>query len=276
MQFYRLIVRIGGAFQRASAYQQLSSSQESLLADVPTQPDQRRPVDSELPSYECLPSPPGYRTTAPQSSTPTSSIARRLVGIFTRRPRDKKQAPVSPEHRATLGQIARAEDEINLGHELQAAAERERRLESTWDIAQETCTPSELNGEFNDRMELAENTEALYHRLTAIIGADIGPQMCLPGTPRAELVGQKLAYLRRLESLQRELADCAAKIERCEWARVCPRYSGMSAASAIKRLGELTLWRGGITSQIATIKAKISAVDFRMRELMREYDAMGA
>lgn len=246
------------------------------MADVPTQPDQHRPVDSELPSYECLPSPPGYRTTAPQSSTPTASIARRLVGIFTRRPRDKKQAPVSPEHRATLGQIARAEDEINLSHELQAAAERERRLESTWDVAQETCTPSELNGEFNDRMELAENTEALYHRLAAIIGADIGPQMCLPGTPRAELVGQKLAYLRRLESLQRELADCAAKIERCEWARVCPRYSGMSAASAIKRLGELTLWRGGITSQITTIKAKISAVDFRMRELMREYDAMGA
>ncbi|KAI0190510.1 hypothetical protein EV127DRAFT_511789 [Xylaria flabelliformis] len=274
MQFHRLLVHIGSAFHRVSAYQQFSSSQESLLADVPTQPDQHGPVDSELPSYECLPSPPEYA--ALQSSTPTASIARRLARIFTRRPRDKKQVPVSAEHMATLGQIARAEDEIHLSRELQAAAERERRLESTWDIAQETCTPSELNGEFNDRMDLAEHTEALYHRLTAIIRVDIGPQMCLPGAPRAELVGQKLAYLRKLESLQRELADCAGKIERCEWARVCPRYSGMTAASAIKRLGELTLWRGGITSQIAAIKAKISGVDLYIEELMREYDALGA
>ncbi|KAI0856004.1 hypothetical protein F4860DRAFT_494368 [Xylaria cubensis] len=274
MQFHRLLVHIGSAFHRVSAYQQFSSSQESLLADVPTQPDQHGPVDSELPSYECLPSPPEYA--ALQSSTPTASIARRLARIFTRRPRDKKQVPVSAEHMATLGQIARAEDEIHLSRELQAAAERERRLESTWDIAQETCSPSELNGEFNDRMDLAEHTEALYHRLTAIIGVDIGPQMCLPGAPRAELVGQKLAYLRKLESLQRELADCAGKIERCEWARVCPRYSGMTAASAMKRLGELTLWRGGITSQIAAIKAKISGVDLHIEELMREYDALGA
>ncbi|TRX96322.1 hypothetical protein FHL15_002594 [Xylaria flabelliformis] len=276
MHFHQLLVHIGSAFQRASAYQQFSSSQESLLADIPTQPDQLGPVDSELPSYECLPPPPEYRTTATQSSTSTANIARRLARIFTRRPRDKKQAPVSVEHSATLGQIARTEDEIHLSHELQAAAERERRLESTWDVAQETCTPSELNGEFNDRMDLAEHTETLYHRLTALIGADIGPQMCLPGTPRAELVGQKLAHLRKLESLQRELADCAAKIERCEWARVCPRYSGMTAASAIKRLGELTLWRGGITSQIAAIKAKISGVNLHIEELMREYDALGA
>ncbi|KAI0551723.1 hypothetical protein F4679DRAFT_582183 [Xylaria curta] len=273
MQFNHLIVRIGNAFQRAGAYQQLGS-QESLLAYVPTQPDQRRPVDSELPSYECLPSTPGYRTAAPRSSTPAASITRRLARIFTRRP--KKQAPVSPEHKVTLGQIERAEDEIHLSHELQAAVERERRLESDWGVAQETCTSSELNHEFDDRMELAEQTEALYRRLIDIIGADISPQMCLPGTPRAELVGQKLAYLRKLESLQRELADCAAKIERCEWARVSPRYSGMSAVSAMRRLGELTLWRGGITSQIAAIKAKISGVDIRMEELTREYDAMGA
>ncbi|KAI1748977.1 hypothetical protein F4782DRAFT_533939 [Xylaria castorea] len=271
MQFLQLFTHVGSSSHRACAYRLLNSSQEGLLANTHT-----RPVDSELPSYESLLSPPGCRATAPQSSASIASLGRRLAHIFTRRSRDKKQAPVSPEHLVTLGQIERAEDEIYLGHELQAAIERERRLESTWDVAQQIHTPSDLNGEFDERMNLAEHTEALYNRLAAIIGADIGPQMCLPGAPRAELVGQQLADLRELESLQRKLADCTAKIGQCEWAIICPRYSGMSAASAMRRIGELMSWRGTITSQIAAVKEKISWVDLLMKEMLREYDAMGA
>ncbi|KAI0451242.1 hypothetical protein F5B21DRAFT_507400 [Xylaria acuta] len=269
MPFRSFFTKIGTASQRARAYRELGSSQEHLLpATAPMAAQQDFPEASELPNYKSLISPPEYQATAPHLPGQTASLTRRLAQIFMRRASDKKLAPVSPEHRATLERIAQAVAEINLGHELQAAIDRQRRLESTWDVAQESSSPSELNGEFDERMDVAHHVEALYNRLTTIIGADIGPQMCLPGAPRAELVGQKLGHLRKLESLQRDLADCTARTERCQWASACPRYSGMSPAGIIKLLGELTLWRGAITSRISEVKLKLAFVDYRMKEMI--------
>ncbi|RYC55844.1 hypothetical protein CHU98_g10364 [Xylaria longipes] len=180
MHFRQVLAKIGNASQRAGAHRELSGGRESLLAAAAPM-DGLRHDSSELPSYEVLPPPPEYRATNPQSPAPTASFVRRLANKFSRRPSTKKPEPVSPEHQATLDQIERAVAEINLSHELQAATARQRALESTWDIAQETCTPSDLNDEFDERMDIAQHTEALYNRLVAIIGTDIGPQMCLPG-----------------------------------------------------------------------------------------------
>ncbi|KAH8158591.1 hypothetical protein CIB48_g9652, partial [Xylaria polymorpha] len=159
-------------------------------------------------------------------------------------------------HEATLNRIALAEAEINLSQELEAATGRSPH------------TPS--YGTFD------QHTEDLYNRLVTLIGADIGPQMCLPGTPRAELIGQKLAYLRDLEVLQRDVHNCAVGIKICQRASLCPRYTGMTSTTALKRTGELTRWHGAITSEITNVKEKIALVDQRMKEMIREYDALGA
>ncbi|KAI0465664.1 hypothetical protein F4859DRAFT_519849 [Xylaria cf. heliscus] len=267
MQFRAFCGKIRAAFQQAHPYQGTNSSQEHLLPAVPPT-TQRHPVSSGPPSYESL--------QALNHDRAPANFARRLGRMFTSDPSCKTPKPVSAEHRLTLQKITLANAEVRLSHALQAATEREARRDSAWDY-HKPGTPSDIddNDNMDDDTEPGAGTEELYRDLLSIIGVDIGPQLCLPGAPRAKLLGEKLAHLRKLDSLQRQLADCDAQMERCQRARLCPRYSGMSAVGAMRRIGELTGWRGSLTSQIKDVKGDVAWVDRRMEEMIREYDAMG-
>ncbi|KAI0436102.1 hypothetical protein F4803DRAFT_557337 [Xylaria telfairii] len=240
--------KMSTASQPALAYQQINGRQQDLLPDAPsnytTGPQHDR--ESDPPSYESVASRPAR-----------ASLAHRLANMFkpsSKKPKTPK--PVNPTHEATLNRIALAEAEINLSQELEAATRRLPHASSY--------------GTFD------QHAEELYSRLVTLIGADIGPQMCLPGTPRAELIGQKLVHLRVLEALQRDVHNCAVGIKICQRASLCPRYTGMTSTTALKRTGELTRLHGAITSEITDVKANLAHIDYLMAEMICEYNELGA